>query len=175
LPGSSGFLMLQPYPAPTKKKYDGGNIQLLIELVSKIRNLRSENKVEPAKKIPMTIFGHGHFGNLEKNRADLNRLARISELTLAKEGEKVAKAAASMVNGIEIFIPMEGLVDPMKEKARLGREIQAIEGMNKGMKARLDNPGFVKNAPAAVVEKDKATLLQNEEKLAKLKAQWAQL
>jgi len=174
LPGSSGFLMLQPYPTPSKKKYEGGNIQLIIELIGKIRYLRAENKIDPAKKIPMTIYAHGLLENVEKNKAELIRLARISELTLGEEGVKIPKAASSMVNGMEIFIPMEGLVDTAKEKIRLGKEIQAIENMMKGMKARLDNPGFLKKAPPAVVEKDKATLLENEEKLIKLKAQWAQ-
>jgi valyl-tRNA synthetase len=174
VPGSSGFLMLQPYPTPSKKKYEGQNIQLIIELIGKIRYLKAENKIDPAKKIPMTIYAHGLLENVEKNQAELVRLARISELTLGEEGVKIPKAANSMVNGMEIFIPMEGLVDTAKEKIRLGKEIQAIEAAMKGMKARLDNLGFLKKAPPAVVEKDRATLLENEEKLVKLKAQWAQ-
>ena len=174
MPGQSGFLMLQKYPSPSKKKYEGGNIQLLIELIGKIRYLRAENKIDPAKKIPMTIYAHGFLENIEKNKAELIRLARISELTLGEKGEKVQKSAADMVNGMEIFIPMEGMVDTVKEKLRLGKEIQSIENFIKGMKARLDNPGFLKNAPVAVVEKDKANLLENEEKLIKMKAQWAQ-
>jgi len=175
LPESEGFIMQQPYPTPSRKRYSAKDLHVVIELISKIRHLRSENKVDPAKKIPVTLLAHDQLKILKKNEAEILRLGRISELTLKVEGGKIQKAAADIVENIEIFIPLEGMVDTAKEKVRLGKEIQTIEGQTKGLKAKLENPAFVQNAPKEIVEKERARLTENEAKLGKLLAQWGQL
>jgi valyl-tRNA synthetase len=59
-------------------------------------------------------------------------------------------------NGVRVFLPLEGVVDLEKERARLEKEIQRIQGMLKGTEAKLANENFTGRAPAEVVEKERA-------------------
>ncbi len=174
LPGTEGMLIHAPYPAPDGRKYHAVPIVRLIDVVTKIRHLRAENKIEPAQKIPVILYAHEKSNELKRNEKDILRLARVSELTLRESGKKPDKAATDMAHGMEIFIPLEGLVDTDKEKERLEKEISNLESYIKGLKAKLDNPGFSKNAPKAVTEGEKKKLEEAEQKLEKLKEQLEQ-
>ena len=174
LPGQDGMLITHPFPMPSDKKIGKNSTGILIDVISKIRNIRAENKIDPVKKIPVTVFGHKHTEVLVKNSSDITRLARISELTVEEKGQKISNSASDMVNGIEIFIPLDGLVDTVKEKERLAKEISNLESYLKGLKAKLGNENFVKNAPSAIVEAEKKRMEESEEKLKKMKEQLIQ-
>jgi valyl-tRNA synthetase len=66
---------------------------------------------------------------------------------------------------------MEGLINPEKERTRLQKEITNLEGYLKGLNGKLSNKGYLKGAPATVVEADKKRATETEEKLSKLKEQ----
>ena len=73
-----------------------------------------------------------------------------------------------LVNGTELFIPLEGVIDLEREKERLQKEIQRLEGQHTGTIKKLENQGFIKNAPAEVVERERekaASFLEQKEKL----------
>ncbi|MBU0727543.1 valine--tRNA ligase, partial [Patescibacteria group bacterium] len=119
MPGQDEMLIVQKYSEVDGKNYDADSTSQIIDVITKIRHLRSENKIEPIQKIPVTIYGNKNMDVLERGKEDVVRLARVSELTLKKSGEKLTGAATDVVNGIEIFVPLEGLVDTEKEKVRL--------------------------------------------------------
>jgi len=171
LPGQKDMLIGKNYPEADGKKYEIQSTQRMIDVVGKIRHLRAENKIDPAKKIPITVYGHKATDDLARNKTDIERLARVSELTLVEKGGKMPNAAADVVNGIEIFIPLSGLVDTEKEKTRLKAEIEKSEQFIGSLKAKLDNKEFVANAPAAIVEKETARMAEVEDKVKKLKEQ----
>ena len=75
LPGTSGMLIGEAYPTPMKEDFKGDSIETVIEIVSAIRRMRAENKIEPARKIPVTLYGRK---DLEANKDDIMRLARVS-------------------------------------------------------------------------------------------------
>ncbi|MBN1258801.1 valine--tRNA ligase [Candidatus Peregrinibacteria bacterium] len=170
LPGQKSMLIGHAYPKTDGKKYGAESIQGLIDVVGKIRHLRAENKIDPAKKIPITVYGHKATDDLARNKADIERLARMSGLTLMEKGAKVANAATDVVNGIEIFIPLSGLVDLDKERERLQKEIANLERYIGGLKRKLDNKQFVANAPQNIVAQEQARLAEAEEKLKKFKS-----
>ena len=174
LPGQKGMLISQSYPKPDKKKYNHIPTTRLIDVITKIRYLRSENKIEPVQKIPVAIYAHKNLKDLERNKAEILRLARVSELDLKERGEKLKNSAHDVVNGIEIFVPLKGLVDTKKEKGRLSNEINNLENYLKGLRAKLDNKKFVQNAPKEIVEVEKGKLEEAVRKLEKLKEQLAQ-
>ena len=175
LTGQKGMLINHPYPKPDKQKYNHIPTARLIDVITKIRYLRSENKIEPVQKIPVTIYAHKHLKDLERSKAEILRLARVSELTLQEKGEKLKNSAHDVCSNIEIFVPLKGLVDTKKEKVRLKKEISNLEGYLKGLKAKLGNKNFIKNAPKAIVEEEKRKLKEKEEKLKKLKEQFSHL
>jgi valyl-tRNA synthetase len=83
-------------------------------------------------------------------------------------GEDPSPAGAGVAGSVEIFLPMEGLIDLDKERARLTKELAGIEGWMKGCRAKLNNEKFTANAPDHVVQKQKDLLAENETKAGKL-------
>ncbi|MBU0705786.1 valine--tRNA ligase [Patescibacteria group bacterium] len=168
LPGTSGMLITEQYPEPIKGDFDAGSIGLVIELIGAIRRMRAENKIEPAQKIAVTLYGRK---DLEGSKEDIMRLARVSELTWKDSGKKLSGAAADVVKDVQIFIPLEGLVDTEKEKARLQKEIEQLGKYIAGLSAKLANKNFVQNAPAAVVEAERQKLSEAEARMKQMKGQ----
>lgn len=171
LPGTDGMLINIKYPTPLSGNYNCEGTELTTNIISAIRKMRSENKIEPAVKAPVTIYGHNNTELIERNKEDIVRLARISKLTISENGEKISGAAADVVSGSEIFIPLEGLVDNEKEKYRLKKEISNLSGYIKGLESKLSNNNFVKNAPSTVVDSEKTKLEETKNKIEKLEEQ----
>jgi valyl-tRNA synthetase len=73
------------------------------------------------------------------------------------------------VDGEELFVPLEGLIDIGIEQARLKKEIERVESLVKGITGKLKNPSFVEKAPKEVVEKEQEKLQNMSETLIKLK------
>ena len=123
-----------------------------------IRSLRAEYKIEPAKKIGTFI----NVGNKEK---------------LLKENEEIIKSLARLEKlefikfGAEVSLDLAGAVDVSKEKLRLEKEMSELKKYVSGLENKLSNKEFVKNAPPAVVEKEKAKLSEAQGKLEKLSEQ----
>lgn len=166
----NSMLIKQDFVEPIQREFEINEMERLIALVSKIRSMRSENKIEPAKKINVILRSKDYEQGLKKMESDIKRLARIENLTIESSGEKLDQASVDSVPGIDILIPLEGLVDPEKEKERIESEIKKLEPYLKGLRAKLSNEKFVQNAPESVVKGEQDKLREAELKLEKLKA-----
>ena len=113
--------------------------------------------VPPSRKAQLCI-ATGEPEVFEQGRPFLQRLASASEVTVA-DSFTMEGAVQVITNAARIFIPMDELVD--KEKEKVEKEIGALS-------KKLDNPGFVSKAPAAVVEGERAKLQQQKERLARI-------
>lgn len=175
MPGSKDLLIKNSFPSPLEGKFDGENTELTIQIISTIRKMRAENKIEAVQKVPLTIYGNKRLKEVEKNQEDIIRMARLSELSLKESGEKLVGAATDMVNGIEIYLPLTGLVDTEKEKERLQKEVANLKQYVTSIQGKLSNTNFVQNAPPALVETEKKKMEEAEEKLKKMEEQLGQL
>ena len=63
---------------------------------------------------------------------------------------------AAVVSGIEVYLPLAGLIDVEKETARLNKELAAIDKELSRVEGKLGNAGFLAKAPEAVIVKEKA-------------------
>ncbi|PIZ74516.1 valine--tRNA ligase [Candidatus Peregrinibacteria bacterium CG_4_10_14_0_2_um_filter_43_11] len=174
LPATDDMLIAHEYPAVVaENKGEQGfeQTELLIRLVTSIRRLRAENKVEPAKKVSATLHAHDQLELITPLKEDVIRLARLSELTLEEKGEKIANAATDVIGTIELFLPLEGLVDMEQEKKRLTKEVANLKQYISGLQKKLDNASFVQNAPPAVIEGEQAKLQEARAKMEKIKEQ----
>lgn len=140
-------------------------------IVTTIRSLRADNKIEPAKKLNVIISAGDKEKLLTENSEIIKVLARLEDLKIEKLATKPANSISAVVGSCEVFIDLEGVIDMAKEKARVEAEIQALEGYVAGLNVKLANAEFVQNAPPAVVEKERAKLAEANEKLEKLKYQ----
>ena len=73
-----------------------------------------------------------------------------------------------MAGDVEVMVPLEGLVDPKAELAKLQKDKVKAEGDIAYLKRKLADPNYLSRAPAEVVDKDKAKLAELESALAKL-------
>jgi len=150
-------------------------IELFMGVVSGTRNIRTELLIDPARKLDLLIktVSDEDKAVLEANIKLIQTLARIETVTIGPDVEAPKASGAAVVQGNELSVPLEGVVDFESELARLDKNIGKIEKTMKGVAGKLKNPGFVNNAPEAVVAKEKEKLAEMEEeknKLSELKA-----
>ena len=163
----------QPGPIEGWEEQKTADFSLVQEIVRSIRNLRTEKRVPPARKIPALLVGGDRQVLLEAQRAVIAFLAQIDPAQLqvvARLTDKPQNAAALTVLGIEIYLPLEGLVDVEAERARLTKELQENEAQVQRLESLLNSP-FAERAPANVVERERQKLATFQETAARLKAQ----
>jgi valyl-tRNA synthetase len=73
-------------------------------------------------------------------------------------------------DGVEVYLPLSGLIDPEKERKRLEKQSEKVNKEIQKLAGRLQSKGFVDKAPAAVVDKAKAELAELEDQAAKIQA-----
>ncbi len=150
-------------------------MELITAIITDIRRLRAEYKVEPAKKIHATIYAGEHLAATQQQAEAITRLARLEKLELVEKGEKVEGAASAICQGVEIHLPLNELVDPEKEKNRLKKELERVTDFIAKIEGKLNNENFTSKAPANVVEREKAQLAEQKQQANKIKNQLDQL
>ena len=99
----------------------------------------------------------------------------VAQALLAAGAAKPENAMAGVVGGVEIYLPLKGLIDVEKETARLTKEREKLQKEIKRLTGKLSNEGFLKKAPAAVVAGEREKLAGYEEKEKSLEARLADL
>lgn len=168
-------IMQQAYPefnATLQDSIAEEEIEWLKQVITNIRTIRSEMGVAPGKHIDL-LFDKGN----DKDRQRLNdcqqflkNLARINDIHWCKKDETLPASAKTVVGHLDIHIPMAGLIDKDAELNRLNKEIQKTEKERDKAATKLNNPGFVKKAPEAVIQQEKERLASFEQTLEKLAA-----
>ncbi len=167
------LLINEPWPKADKKHEfpkEESEMQRVIDVISEIRKIRAEYKVDAGKKITAIIYTKFHK-EFESLSAPIIKLARLEKLAIKPLTEKIKQenSKSLFLPYTEIYLPLAGMLDLDKEKIRIKKEIEKLEKDVTILSTKLSNPGFVNNAPKAVVEKETILLQENEEKLKKLK------
>lgn len=143
------------------------------EVVRTIRNARTEKKVTPGKRIAAIIAASDFTAVFKDQRKTLVSLAHLddSQLTLTDRLETAPEGAlALLVAGVEVYLPLAGMVDADVEHARLEKELMEAESQIARLQGLLGSD-FARKAPPALVEKERAKLAAFEETAAKIKSQ----
>ncbi|MCS6841683.1 MAG: valine--tRNA ligase [Roseiflexus sp.] len=173
-------IMIASYPQPDATWINEGverEWALIQALITGIRNIRTEYRVEPARLIAATIVAGAQTALIEAQRSVIARLARIDadQLTITESLEqRPANAAALVIGSIEAYLPLAGMIDLEAERARLLKELEAAQAEAARREARLATPGFVEKAPAAVVQRERDGLAAVRETIARLQERLAQ-
>jgi valyl-tRNA synthetase len=150
-----------------------GDFALIQEVVRAIRNLRTEKRVPPSRKLAAIIAAGEKTTLMEDQRAVIAHLAGLdtAALTIGPAlDEKPRAAAAVTVLGVEIYLSMEGMVDTSAEKARLGKELDEVSSQIKRLEDLLGG-SFAGRAPVNVVERERQKLATFQETAASLRQQ----
>ncbi len=149
------------------------DFRMIQEIVKAIRNIRSENKVEPHRKIGAIIIPGEKLEILRGQESIICALSGINP-DLLKVTDKLVEDPESViplvVNGIEIYLPLSGLKDQAADLARLSRELNETRTQIERLETLLNSP-FAQKAPVKVVEKEREKLSSYQETALKLKNQ----
>ncbi|ARN75373.1 valine--tRNA ligase [Oceanicoccus sagamiensis] len=178
--GDDATVMLQPYPELNENYVDPqaeADIEWVKGVIEGVRNIRGEMNISPAKAIPILINNGNDEDQrrLEENRQFLMTLAKLETITWLADGDQAPMSATSLVEQMEILVPMAGLIDKAAETARLGKEIEKLQKDLDRITGKLSNPKFVDKAPADVVNKEKEKQAAQQQSLDKLQQQLEQI
>ena len=159
LPGERSSLATSPFPTRReewKNEQAVEQMELLMGVISGIRNIRSEAEVHPSNKIEAFVVcpDKQKAGLILSYEAAISDMTRLSGLTVLGEADKSADAATYIYNDIEIYVPLKGLVDIESELEKLGRERKKVEIKLAQVNGKLKNEKFLANAPEQVVAKE---------------------
>ena len=172
--GAEPTVMLTAFPKGHPDLIDEAaesEMQAIIELISRVRNIRSEMNIKPSERIPVIVAATDE--NLRRifssAREQISRLVRASEVSVNGRLEAPrASARAVLTGGAEVAIPLEGLIDFEQERRRLQREQEKLQAEAAKLEAQLANPNFVSRAPAERVNEARARIAEIGQQSAQL-------
>ncbi len=173
LPGERETLMNSSFPEREEGWKDAAaeeEMELLMGIITGIRNIRSEAEVHPSSKIDAYVICPDR---LQRSLIDsfvpaVSDMTRLSSFTVVEKSEKPDDAATYIYNDLEIYVPLKGLVDVESELAKLAKERKKVEAKLKQVNGKLSNDKFLAKAPESVVEKVKEEQASLDAKLAKI-------
>ncbi|MGB5452625.1 MAG: valine--tRNA ligase [Sedimenticolaceae bacterium] len=169
-------IMHQPFPVYRKALVNDAaetEMQWVMQFILGIRKIKGEMNIAPGKPVPVLLADSGENDRewAVRHRAYLNFLARTESITVLEPGDAGPESATALVGGMKVLIPLAGLIDKDAELARLEKEIARLRQDIERTGNKLSNPAFVDKAPAAVVQKERDKMANNDSALQNLSAQ----
>ncbi|MBT4761739.1 MAG: valine--tRNA ligase [Bdellovibrionaceae bacterium] len=150
-------------------------MDLVISVISAIRNIRGENRIKPSEKIKVMLSPGDDKAQkiLGVNKVSIMTIAGLSECIIS-EVEDMSKCAVTPVRfeslEVDVVIPLEGLVDFEIEITRINKNIEKLEKEELSLSKRMNNENFLKNAPEEVVDDGKLQLVKFKSLIESLRA-----
>lgn len=154
------------FPAAVRK------LETAMEAIRAIRNIRAEAEAAPNKKLRAVILTNQNNKDvITAGERYIKSLANITEVMFIDDKKQAPEEAMSaVIDGAEIYIPLEDLVDFAAEYDRLMKEKKRLEGEVKRVEGKLSNQGFVSKAPEKIINEEKEKKIKYEDMLAKVSA-----
>jgi valyl-tRNA synthetase len=161
-PGRNGVI-LGPFPISDKSRIDEDaemKMGVLMDLVTAVRNIRAEMNISPALPLSVLVFCQTDEEKalLERARDMVRSLARIGEMKLEGPGSRLEvprMSATAIIGDKKVLVPLEGIVDPDAEIARLEKELAKINKEFSVVQNKLSNEDFLSKASEDAIQKQK--------------------
>jgi len=167
---NEGDIILSKWPDYNKREVDEEAEQMmdiLKEIITSVRSVRNRMGVPPSKKANLIIRTE-NIELFENYQQIIQTLGSIDIITMGLNLEKPPHSATIVVRGMEIFIPLEGLIDFDLERTRLKRRKEELTGHYKSALKTINSKSFLEKAPVSVVENKKKKLNEMNIELEKL-------
>ena len=170
LPGQRSAIMISSWPkekAREDREAEEG-MSLLMAIIQEARMIRSEMRISPKKKIELLIrpFHRNKLAILDQHKYYISNLVGVGSILIDRALSRPPESASSLVDGVEIFIPLKGMVDMEKERKRLISLTNELRKKLALTRERISRPEFKTKAPPEVVERKR-----QEEKELKMRLQ----
>ena len=152
-------IMISEYPdtEDLKESKEEKSIEWVKEIVSGIRHIRGEMKIKPSLKISALL----QKGNkIDKERIKefeylISELSGLSSINWVATGKETPPSAINFHKNLKVLLPLEGLIQPKKEKMRLEKNKSKLTKENEFISRQLNNKKFSRNAPANLIKEQK--------------------
>ena len=173
LPQASESLVLAPYPTADATCIDAEaetRMQLLMDVVNAMRTIRGEVRLAPSQRVAvlMRTSDADQIALLQQYTEYLTTLGTLHNLEVGPHVTRPEGAATAVVAGIDIYVPLAGLIDFANEKQRLEKDLQKLQDDMQQSAKKLNNHNFLTRAPAAVVAKEQAAQAERQDKVQRL-------
>ena len=144
-------------------------IETIKEIIVEIRNVRAKMNVHPSKKVELIFVTNKYEKQLKEAEHFIEKLGLGSKVTIQNDKNGISEDAISIVkDNIELYMPLEGLVDLEEERKRLEEEKTRLEQEVSRCEKMLSNPGFINKAPEAKINEEKEKLAKYKQMLEKV-------
>lgn len=171
IPHEGESLVVADYPTVQPELSDEAaskGMDVLMELIRSVRNIRSEVNTPLSKKINILIKTNDDTieAFLKENTSYIERFCNPETLTISNTIEAPEEAMTAIITGAEIYLPLAGLINIEEEIARLEKELDKWNKEVRRVQGKLSNAKFVNNAPEKIVLEEKAKEAEYLEKQA---------
>ena len=144
-------------------------MMMLQDIISSVRAIRSRMNIPPSKKIELNIKSDENQTEfIDQNNELIIALARLDSYSAGSAVQKPLKSAATVIHGMELYIPLGGLVDLDKERSQLNKRKTKIELLLSVIKKKLSNENFVSRAPEDIVKREQDKMIDLKDELEKI-------
>ncbi|MFH1712056.1 MAG: class I tRNA ligase family protein, partial [Patescibacteria group bacterium] len=158
-----GMLIVASWPE-VKTKLAKKDEKLFAEMqgvISALRNVRARYKIPNKEKLSAIIVAGTH---LQDQSEIIKKLARVENLSFDDKATKPSGSSSAVIGNIQVYVPLEGIVNLEAEKQKLGKELAQVGAYTASLTKKLANESFIRNAPEEVVEQQRQALKEAEEK-----------
>lgn len=173
---NGAFLTQASWPVVSGEPAGRGQaFELVREAVQAIRQVRSEYNVNPGAWVDATLVATGEVAASLSAQADT--VGSIARAKVRVEAANPGGAAAQVLlsGGVELVVPLAGMIDLDKERQRLQAELTQLDTQLTALEARLANEKFVAKAPEAVVAAERTKAADWRTRCDQLRAKLAAL
>ncbi len=168
LPHNGGSIIVAHWPEASPDMSDEkaeADMQLMIDVIRSVRNIYSEMNVPPSSKarVFIKVSDDGPRSVLSEHADYIYHLANALEVNIERDVQKPASSATAVVSGVEIYVPLIGLIDIEVEKERLTRRLEKTVAELDRTDKRLANDAFMVKAPEDIIAKEKAKKAELDE------------
>ncbi|SKA89265.1 valyl-tRNA synthetase [Caloramator quimbayensis] len=173
LEGEESSITISRWPEYSKDRSfdkDEKMMQYVIDVIRSVRNIRTEMNVPNNRRAKILLIPSNDEikSSLEEGSMYFEKLAFASGTAFVKREDIPKDAVSAVVPGIEIFLPLEDLIDKEKEIERLLKEKEKYEKEVERVVKKLSNEGFISKAPKNVIEEEKEKQAKYQEMLDKI-------
>jgi valyl-tRNA synthetase len=152
------------------------DVALIQEVVTALRTIRAELKLDPKKKVQAEFSAGDAVARdlIEANQAAIERFAALSGLRVTSErlqGDGMTRSTSAF----DLRIPFTEIVNPQVETARLRKEIEGLQKAIASKERQLGDETFRSRAPEKIIKGLETTLAEQRIELQKLQERLAQL
>ena len=180
LPHEGESIMIQRWPhvqEQTIDKKSESQMEILIEVIKSIRNLRSQINLKTSQAVPVSVYPYkGNYRRLmEDNRGLIAHLAKLETLKILKKSRRPKDTVSAVTRSTDIYLHFRGLIDINSERKRIKGNLGRQEQILNAKKEKIQNKDFLRRAPREVVDRERESIAEMENAIRRLKQMYNEL